>query len=68
MCIYIVCIRLFIVFNALNTIVVDMEGNIKIDRLPLAHGTAREISISIVRATTLWQSVYPDIVLFGGLK
>jgi hypothetical protein len=52
-----------LVFNALSTIVADMEGNIRIDRLPLAHGTARAISFSIVRATTLWQSVYPDIAL-----
>ena len=60
---YCVTVYHILVFNALNTIVADMEGNIWIDRLPLAHGTARAISFSIVRATTLWQSVYPDIAL-----
>jgi hypothetical protein len=63
--VHLYCVNVYqiLVFNALNTIIADMEGNIRIDRLPLAHGTAREISFSIVRTTTLWQSVYPDITL-----
>ena len=52
-----------LVFDALNTIVADMEGNIRIDRLSMAHGTARATSCSMVRATTLCQSVYPGIAL-----
>ena len=40
-----------LVFNAINTIVTDMECNIRIDRLPLGRGT------------DLGQSVYPDIAL-----
>jgi hypothetical protein len=40
-----------LVFNAINTIVTDMELNIRIDRLPLGRGTDRG------------QSVYPDIAL-----
>jgi len=37
--------------NAINTIVTDMEYNIRIDRLPLGRGT------------DLGQFVYPDIAL-----
>ena len=44
------CVYQILVFNALSTIVADMEDTIRIDRLPLAHGTARAIS-------------YPDIAL-----
>ena len=40
-----------LVFNAINTIVTDMECNIRIDRLHL------------VRTMTLGQSIYPDIAL-----
>jgi hypothetical protein len=36
-----------LVFNAINTIVTDMEGNIRIDRLPLGSGTDYEIDISL---------------------
>jgi hypothetical protein len=61
--VHLYCVYQVLVFNALNAIVADMEDNIMIDRLPLAHGTARAISFSIVHATTLWQSVYPDIAL-----
>jgi hypothetical protein len=59
--VHLYCVYQILVFNALSTIVTDMEGNFRIDRLPLAHGTARAISFLMVRATTLWQSVYPDI-------
>ena len=48
-----------LVFNAINTVVTDIECNIRIDRLPLA----RAISFPLVRTTTLGQSVYPDIAL-----
>ena len=41
-----------LVFNAINTIVTDMECNVRIDRLPLGR---------VVR--TLGQSAYPDIAL-----
>ena len=64
------------VFNAINTIVTDIENNIRIDRLPLGRGTdqwklyfiltsppARVISFPLIRITTLGQSVYPDIAL-----
>ena len=40
-----------LVFNAINTIVTDIECTIRIDRLPLSRGT------------DLGQSVYPDIAL-----
>jgi hypothetical protein len=36
-----------LVFNAINTIVTDMEGNIRIDRLPLGPATDRETDISL---------------------
>ena len=61
--VHLYCVYQIIVFDALSTIVADMEGNIRTDRLPLAHGTARSISFSIVHVTTLWQSAYPDIAL-----
>jgi len=38
--------RQILVFNAINTIVNDMEGNIRIDRLPMCHGRDRETDIS----------------------
>jgi hypothetical protein len=41
-----------LVFNAINTIAIDIEGNIR-----------RAISFPLVRTTTLRQSVYPDIAL-----
>ena len=34
-------------FNVISTIVTDMEGNIRIDRLPLGSGTDHETDISI---------------------
>ena len=61
--VHLYCVYQIIVFNALHTIVADMEGNVRIDKRTLAHGTVRAMSFSIVRATTLWQSVYPDIAL-----
>ena len=61
--VHLYCVYQILVFDALSTIVADMEGNIRTYRLPLVHGTARSISFSIVRATTVWQSVYPDIAL-----
>ena len=42
MYIYIVCVRFWSSMRK-NTIVTDMEGNIRIDRLPLNHGTEHEI-------------------------
>ena len=57
------CMYQILVFNALNTIVADTEGYIRIDRLPLTHGKARAITFSIDRAKTLLQSAYPDIAL-----
>ena len=48
-----------LVFNAINTIVTDMECNIRIDRLPPAWA----ISFPLVCTTTLGQSEYPDIAL-----
>jgi hypothetical protein len=36
-----------LVFSAVNTIYIDMEGNIRIDRLPLGHDMDREADISI---------------------
>ena len=63
----------FCVFNSINTIVADIEGNIRIYRLPSGRGTDHEIyislasalaiSFSLVRTTILGQSVYPDIAL-----
>jgi hypothetical protein len=41
-----------LVFNAINTIVTDMECNVRIDRLPLGRVV-----------WTLGQSAYPDIAL-----
>jgi hypothetical protein len=35
-----------LVFNAVNPIVTDMPGHIRIDRLLLGHGTDRETDIS----------------------
>ena len=61
--VHLYCAYHILVCKALNTIAADMEGNIRIDRLLLAHGTARAISYSTIRATILWQSVYPDIAL-----
>ena len=55
--VHLYCMHYILVFNALNTTAADM------DRLPLGHGTARAISFPMVRATVLWQSVYPDIAL-----
>jgi hypothetical protein len=62
-----------LVFNAINTIATDMEGNIRIDRLPLCSGTDRETDISLAsgsgniisigRYDDLGQSAYPDIAL-----
>jgi hypothetical protein len=53
LCIYIVC--QILVFNPINIIVTDMEGNIRIDRLSLDHGTDNQetyklpyISLNIV--------------------
>ena len=34
-------------FNVISTIVTDMEGNIRIDRLPLGSGTDHETDISL---------------------
>jgi len=34
-----------LVFNAINKIVIDMEGNIRIDRLSLGPGMDRETDI-----------------------
>jgi hypothetical protein len=42
------CMRQILVFNATNTVVTDIECNIRIDRLPLA----RAISFPLVRTTT----------------
>jgi hypothetical protein len=39
---YILC-----VFISINTIVTDIEGNIRIYRLPSGHGTDHEIDISL---------------------
>jgi len=36
-----------LVFNAINTIVTDMEGNIRMDRLPLGRDTDRETDICL---------------------
>jgi hypothetical protein len=64
LCFYIMC--QILVFNLINTIVTDMEGIIRIDRLPLGLGTdqwgdttlASGNIISIfLRTTTLGQSV-----------
>jgi hypothetical protein len=61
-----------LVFNAINTIVTDIEGCIRIDRLFLGVWTmkliffspaARAISFPLVNTMTLGQSVYPDIAL-----
>jgi hypothetical protein len=62
-----------LVFNAINTISTDMEGNIRIDRLPLCSGTDRETDISLASGSgniisigpyhDLGQSVYPDTAL-----
>jgi hypothetical protein len=54
------CMRQILVFNATNTVVTDIECNIRIDRLPLA----RAISFPLVRTTTQGQSVYPNIALY----
>jgi len=37
--VYLYCMCQILVFNAINTIVTDMEVNIRIYRLPLVHGT-----------------------------
>ena len=68
-CIYIVC--QILVFNAIHTIVTDMEGNIRIDRLPLGHGTDCETDISLASGDIIstglyhdpWKTLYPDISL-----
>jgi hypothetical protein len=41
------CVCQILVFNAINTIVTDMEGNIRIERQPLGRGTDRETDISL---------------------
>ena len=46
----------------INTIVTDMECNIRIDILPLGRGTDHD-PWAVVRITTLGQSLYPDIAL-----
>jgi hypothetical protein len=66
-------------FNAINTIVTDMECNIRIDRLPLGRGTdqwkmiytsppAQAISFPLVHTTTIGQSVYPVITYLVQIK
>ena len=57
------CVCQILIFNGINTIATDVEGNIRIDRLHLGTGTDREIYISTGRTTTLGKSVYPDIAL-----
>jgi hypothetical protein len=49
MSMHLYCMCQILVLNAINTIVTDMECNIRIDWLPLGRGT------------DLGQSVYPDI-------
>ena len=58
------CMCQILIFNAINTIVTDMECNIRIYRLPLGRGTDQwKWYCTHLRTTTLGQSVYPDIAL-----
>ena len=44
--VHLYCVCQILIFNAINTIVTAMEGNIRIDRSPLGPGTDRETDIS----------------------
>ena len=65
------CVCQILVFNAIHTIITDVEGNIRIDRLPLGRGTDCETDISLdsgdIISTRLyhdpWKTLYPDISL-----
>jgi hypothetical protein len=44
--VHLYCVCQILIFNGINTIATDVEGNIRIDRLHLGTGTDREIYIS----------------------
>ena len=48
------------VFSAINTIVTDMEGIMRIDRLPLGHGKDHETDISLDTDNIISISSYHD--------
>ena len=52
--VYLYCMCQILVFNAIKTIVTDIKGNIRIDRLPLFEGTDREIDISLASQVLLY--------------
>ena len=55
------CMRQILVFNAISTIVTDMECNIMIDRLPLGRGT--ELGQSVNPENALHISNYYIIII-----
>ena len=54
-------------FNAISTIVTDMEGNIRIDRLPLGSGTDHETDISLAydSGNIISTGTYHDTLAIG---
>jgi hypothetical protein len=71
MSVHLYCVCQILVFNAINTKVTDVEGNIRIDRLPLGRGTDCETDISLASGDIIstglyhdpWKTLYPDISL-----
>ena len=55
------CVCQILVFHAINIIVTDMDGNIRIDRLSLDHGTDRQTDISLASGNIMFTVAYHDL-------